>query len=372
MIFKEQKGLIKKMSEMSEMSKSKKAGKVPVLGGFFLAAIAVCGIFAGCRKKDGGLAGNLPSEDRKISVVATIFPEYDWVKNLIEGVEGVELELLLKNGTDLHSYQPGTADIVKISNADLFIYVGGESDFWVSQVLKNSGNKNQFVVSLMEILSQEAKEEETVEGMQVSEEHDHWEGEGGSREEGEAHEDGEEEIEYDEHLWLSVKNAKKAVVKIAEYLEVLDLENSSLYAKNLENYLAQLDGLLTYGEGLKKNSGLSEKPLIFCDRFPFRYMTDELGLKYLAAFSGCSAETEASFETIAFLSQKIREFDQNKVFVTETSDKKIAETVIKNAGFDGKCRIVSVDSMQSATQAQIKAGKNYIGVMKENYSKIFE
>ncbi|MDD5790166.1 MAG: metal ABC transporter substrate-binding protein [Spirochaetia bacterium] len=360
------------MSKSKKISKSKKAGKVPVLGGVFLAAIAVCGIFAGCRKKDGGLAGNLPSEDRKISVVATIFPEYDWVKNLIEGVEGVELELLLKNGTDLHSYQPGTADIVKISNADLFIYVGGESDFWVSQVLKNSGNKNQFVVSLMEILSQEAKEEETVEGMQVSEAHDHWEGEGGSREEGEAHEDGEEEIEYDEHLWLSVKNAKKAVVKIAEYLEVLDLENSSLYAKNLENYLAQLEGLLTYGEELKKNSGFSEKPLIFCDRFPFRYMTDELGLKYLAAFSGCSAETEASFETIAFLSQKVREFDQNKVFVTETSDKKIAETVIKNAGFDGKCRIVSVDSMQSATQAQIKAGKNYIGVMKENYSKIFE
>ena len=352
-----------------------KAKKNLVSGGIIFGAVLwmVTSVFFGCRKKAAGLAGETSSEKRKISVVATIFPEYDWVKNLIEGVEGVELDLLLKNGTDLHSYQPGTADIVKIANADLFIYVGGESDFWVSQVLKNSGNKNQFVVNLMEILSQEAMEEEIVEGMQVSEEHHHLEDEDGLHSEGGGtHSEGEEEIEYDEHLWLSVKNAKKAVIKIAEYLEVLDLENSSVYAKNLENYLAQLEELSACKDELKEKFGLSEKPLIFCDRFPFRYMTEELGLKYLAAFSGCSAETEASFETIAFLSQKVREFDQNKVFVTETSDKKIAETVIKNAGFDGKCRIVSVDSMQSATQAQIKAGKNYIGVMKENYSKIFE
>lgn len=354
-----------------------KAKKNLASGGIILGAVLwiVCSVFFGCRKKDAGLAGEPSSEKRKISVVATIFPEYDWVKNLIEGVEGVELDLLLKNGTDLHSYQPGTADIVKIANADLFIYVGGESDFWVSQVLKNSGNKNQFVVNLMEILSQEAMEEEIVEGMQVSEEHHHLEDEDGLHSEGGGtHSEGEdeEEIEYDEHLWLSVKNAKKAVIKIAEYLEVLDLENSSVYAKNLENYLAQLEELSACKDELKEKFGLSEKPLIFCDRFPFRYMTEELGLKYLAAFSGCSAETEASFETIAFLAKKLREFDLNRVFVTESSDKKIAETVIKNAGLEGKCRILVVDSMQSATQTQIKDGKNYIAVMKENYSKIFE
>lgn len=318
---------------------------------FFAAVLALS--FAGCKKNQNSKTES-EAEKQKLKVVATIFPEYDWVKNLIEGSDSFELELLVKNGTDLHSYQPSTADIVKIASSDLFIYVGGESDSWVSQVIKNSNNKNQFTVNLMEILAQNVKEEETVEGMQSHEEND-------------GHED---EIEYDEHVWLSVKNAKTAVTKIAEYLEVLDLANSSVYAKNLQNYLEKLDSLSEIATELSQKNDFSLKPLIFCDRFPFRYMIDELGAKYFAAFSGCSAETEASFETVAFLSKKVQEFEEPKVFVTENSDKKIAKTVIKNAGFDGKCEIFVIDSMQSATFEQIKAGKNYIDVMKENYEKL--
>ncbi len=314
--------------------------------------------FAGCTKKSGTAGADSKGEE-KIKVVATIFPEYDWAKNLAKGSSGVEVELLIKNGTDLHSYQPSTQDIVKIGSADIFIYVGGESDKWVAQVLKNSRKENQLVVNLMELLAENVKEEELTEGMQ-EEAHSH---------EAENEADGaHEEAEYDEHVWLSVQNAKKAAVKIAECLEVADLENSNIYAANLESYLAELDGIeqktKEVAERVQKSS-----PLIFCDRFPFRYLTDELGAKYFAAFAGCSAETEASFETVAFLVQKTKETDARAVFVTESSDRKLAQTVVAGAGLL-QTEIVVLNSMQSVTQEQADAGASYTQIMLGNLSKI--
>lgn len=323
---------------------------------FFAIICLVVGIcaFNSCKRIQTEKKG---TDENKIKVVATIFPEYDWAKNLVKDSSNVEVELLIKNGTDLHSYQPSTQDIVKIGNADIFIYVGGESDEWVSQVLKNSKKENQIVVNLMQTLSDDIKEEELVEGMQ-----------------GESHDDdGEEadddETEYDEHVWLSVENAKKAVVKIAESLEVADLENSVLYASNLKNYLPELESLDALKNRIADEIQQKNSPLIFCDRFPFRYLIDELNLKYYAAFAGCSAETEASFETVAFLVKKTEELKPDSIFVTESSDKKLAQTVIAGAKLP-ETKITVLNSMQAVTLEQAQNGASYIKIMQENLEKI--
>lgn len=317
----------------------------------FLSGFALSVFFFGCSKK------NL-AED-KLNVVATIFPVYDWVKNVAGDVSGVNLELLVKNGVDLHSFQPSAADIIKISTADVLVFVGGESDSWVKDVLKNPANKNLSVINLMDLLEDSVKEEEFIEGMTAAEAH--------HSEEMESDEP-EEEIEYDEHIWLSVENAKISVQKIAEILSEKNPENAEIYGKNRDSYEKKLDELKNFYS--PKNAGTGT--IIVCDRFPFRYMTDELGINYFAAFVGCSAETEASFETVAFLSKKVQEFGCHKVFVTENSDKKIARTVIKNAVFSGECKIETLDSMQSVTFEQAKSGKNFIDTMKENYIKLSE
>lgn len=322
-------------------------------------AVSICA-FNGCKKGQNEKKG---ADENKIKVVATIFPEYDWAKNLVKDSPNVEVELLIKNGTDLHSYQPSTQDIVKIGNADIFIYVGGESDEWVSQVLKNSKKENQIVVNLMQTLSQDIKEEELVEGMQ-GEDHDDDDAD-------DDHDDDEDddETEYDEHVWLSVENAKKAAVKIAESLEVADLENSVLYASNLKNYLAELESLDTVKTRIAEKIQTQNSSLIFCDRFPFRYLIDELNLKYFAAFAGCSAETEASFETVAFLVKKTEELKPDSIFVTESSDKKLAQTVIAGAKLP-ETKITVLNSMQAVTLEQAENGASYIKIMQENLEKI--
>lgn len=318
----------------------------------FLAGIVFLGFFSGCSKKT--------LNDGKINVVATIFPVYDWAKNVAGDSSEVNVELLVKNGVDLHSFQPSAADIIKISTADVLIFVGGESDAWVKDVLKNPVNKNISVINLMDLLKNSVKQEEFVEGMTTEEHESHSE----ESENSHVH----EEVEYDEHIWLSVQNAEVATEKIAGILCKKDSENAELYTKNKNYYVQRLGQLKEF----YNPQGEKNKTIIICDRFPFRYMTDELGIKYFAAFVGCSAETEASFETIAFLSKKIQELEVQKVYVTESSDKKIAETVIRNAGKTEKCKIEVLDSMQSVTFEQSENGKNYIDVMKENYKKLSE
>ncbi|MBQ0051224.1 MAG: zinc ABC transporter substrate-binding protein [Treponema sp.] len=313
--------------------------------------------FIGCKKS----GENSASSKSKINVVATIFPFYDWTKNISAGSEKINLELLVKNGVDLHSFQPSAGDIIKISSCDVLIYVGGESDSWVDDVLKNPVNKNQKVIKLMEVLSDSVKEEEIVEGMVVTTDST-------TEETGSITED--DEIEYDEHVWLSLVNAKICCEKIAEVLATLDENEKSIFEKNLSDYTAQIDGVwksLFSAENISEN----QNAIIICDRFPFRYMVDELGIKYFAAFAGCSAETEASFETIAFLSGKVQELGLNRVYVTESSDKKIARTVIKNAGLtENECKIIVLNSMQNVTMAQAQNGISYIEIMKKNFEEL--
>lgn len=305
---------------------------------------------------------NNNSSSEKFSVVCTIFPEYDWVKEILGShADNAELTYLLDNGVDLHSYQPTADDIMKISTCDLFVYVGGESDEWVEDALAEAANKDMKVINLMDVLGDSAKVEELKEGMQGEEhEHDHDEDEHEDEHEHE-HEEGEEE--YDEHVWLSLKNAKVLCTEIEKNIEAIDPANASDYKKSLDSYTAKLDEL---DNNIKKAvDSSSVKTLVFGDRFPFRYFTDDYGLDYYAAFIGCSAETEASFETIAFLSGKVKDLDCKTIFTLENSDKSIADTIISTSGKD--VEIAELNSLQSVSQDEIREGASYLSLMQKNY-----
>jgi len=331
-----------------------------------------------CGDKSGSTVGAAATtaEDQKagknLQIVTTIFPEYDWVRQILgENPAGADITLLLDNGADLHSYQPTAEDIAKISTCDLFIYVGGESDEWVNDALKEATNPNMAVIDLLEVLGDSAKQEEVVEGMQADEhDHEHEEGEGHEADEdhdGDAHHHDEREIEYDEHVWLSVKNAKIFVNEIREKVSILDAANADAYKKNAEAYNASLTELDEKYTSLFSNA--KEKTLLFGDRFPFRYMIEDYGLSYYAAFIGCSAETEASFETITFLAGKVDELGLSSIFVLEGGNHKIAETV-KNSTKARDQEIVSLNSMQSTTKQDIEGGATYLGIMETNYETL--
>ena len=278
-----------------------------------------------------------------LSVVATIFPEYDWVRNILgDRTADTELTLLMDSGVDMHSFQPSADDIIKIASCDLFIYVGGESDAWVEDALREAVNPDMVVLDLLDVLGTAAKEEAILEGMEAEE---------------------EEEAAYDEHIWLSLKNAQTLCTAIADTLAELDPENAAVYAENSASYIKSLAALDTAYQATV--DAAARRTMLFADRFPFRYLADDYGLSCYAAFPGCSAETEASFETIAFLSGKVDELALPVVLTIEGSDRRIAETIIENtAGKDQQ--ILSLDSMQGITSADIDAGKTYLSIMEHN------
>ena len=491
-----------------------------------LALMMLAGVLAGCGKpKDAGKAG-------KLKVVTTIFPEYDWVRAILgDKAENAEVTMLLDNGVDLHSYQPTADDIVKISDCDLFVYVGGESDGWVENALKNAANKNMKVINLLEVLGDSVKTEETVEGMQ-EDGHDHghshdeqltendikdrtlsdfagawkslhpyllngdldkfcqhraeededssttkdtylekykasWQcdaekisiegnnitftyGDGKTvsaeytyagyqpklDDEGKirsvryqfetasadapkyvqfndhGHEPGEAEHfhiyfgndgfdalmsgktnpffvkdalsvedildelmghdhgeEADEHVWLSLKNAETLVTAIANTLQELDSANKDTYAANASSYIEKLYAL--DGAYQSAVNGAARKTVLFGDRFPFRYLVDDYGLRYYAAFAGCSTETEASFETVSFLAKKVDELGLPCVLTIEGNNHKLAETIVRSTA-GKKQKVLTMDSMQSTTSKDVANGATYLSVMEKNLSVLKE
>lgn len=309
------------------------------------------------------------SNENKLKVVATIFPEYDWARQIIgEKADQVELTLLLNNGVDLHSYSPSVKDIAKISESDIFIYVGGESDEWVEDVLKNASNKNLRAINLLEVLGDKVKEEEVVEGMQSEEEDEH-EHHHHDVEHEDDYEHEEEEIEYDEHVWLSLRNAQILSAEIAKVLSEKDAKNAAVYQKNLAAYNKKLADLDEKYVTAVKSAG--KNTVLFGDRFPFRYLVDDYGIKYYAAFVGCSAESEASFKTIVFLSEKVNELNLQAVCQIESGNGKIAKTIISNSR-NKKAKLLTFDSLQSTTTKQIKKGASYLGAMEKNLELLKE
>ncbi|MBP5609298.1 MAG: zinc ABC transporter substrate-binding protein [Lachnospiraceae bacterium] len=322
----------------------------------FLMTVLFLTVFLCACAPDQAVAGEqVSAADDSISIVTTIFPEYDWVRSIVgDNPAGAEISMLLDNGVDLHSYQPTAADILNIARCDLFIYVGGESDKWVDDALKEAVNKDMIVIDLLDELGSAVKEEELVEGMEVGEED---------------HEGEEEEPEYDEHVWLSLKNSRVLCGVIEAALEKIDSSNASLYKSNLDAYLAELDALDK--EYAAVVAGSDKDTVLFADRFPFRYLADDYGLKYYAAFAGCSAESEASFETVTFLAGKVDELSLKRVLVIESSDGKIAETVIANTS-SADASVLTMNSIQSVTADDVKAGISYLGLMQQNLEVLKE
>lgn len=299
-------------------------------------------VLSGCAPQDDSAASN------KLNIVTTIFPAYDWVREILGAeTDRAEITMLLDSGVDLHSYQPTVDDIVKISDCDLFLYVGGESDGWVEDALKNAPNKERKVIRLLDVLGDSAKAEETVAGMQ-EEKHDH-----------------EEEAEYDEHIWLSLKNAQVLVAAISEALQESDPARKDTYAANAAAYVEKLSAL--DGEYRAAVDSGKYKTLLFGDRFPFRYLADDYGLDYYAAFPGCSAETEASFETVSFLAGKMDALGLPCVLTIEGTQHKIAETIVQNTAQKNQ-QVLTMDSMQAVTANDAASGVSYLSIMEKNLS----
>ena len=306
------------------------------------------------------LAGCAPKQQQnttKLKIVATTFPQYDWIREIIgKDNTNVDLQLLMKNGGDLHSYQQTAGDIANIADANLFVYVGGESDEWVDDALEEKTNKDMKVINMMQTLGDDIDEEE--EGLEKeSEDHDH-------DHDDKDHDDKDhDEIEYDEHVWLSLKRAQKIVKAIADELVELDPTNAKKYQANAEAYIAKLSSLDKSYESTVNT--VKDKTWIFADRMPFHYLAKDYGITTYAAFNGCSTETNASFNTIVTLAKYADEFGINHIMTIEGSDHKLAKAVIENTAEKNQ-EILTLNSLQSVSQSDIDKGLTYYGAMEEN------
>lgn len=325
--------------------------------GLVMASVLTVSAFCGCgasrmaadSDQKGGSVPQNAANAAAYSIVCTTFPQYDWIRNIIgDDSDKFQLTMLLDQGTDLHSYQPTAEDIAKIADADMFVYVGGESDGWVESALKEATNKDMKVVNMLDALGTAVKVEEVVPGMQA--------------EEGEETEEGEGP-ENDEHVWLSLRNAVTLTDALSENIQEIDPANKEDYVENAGKYVDKLNDLdgryeLTVSKGKRQ-------AILFGDRFPFRYMADDYGLTYYAAFVGCSAESEASFETITFLAQKVDDLKLPVILTIEGADHNIAES-IKNATESKNQEILTMNSMQSVTAEAVADGETYLNMMEDN------
>lgn len=291
--------------------------------------IAVLSIFLLFTASGCAPTGYNSADNGKISIVCTVFPQYDWVKNLISGAEDkYELTLLTDKGVDIHSYQPSADDIIKIAESSLIIYTGGESDAWVKDYTKDIEGKS--FINMLEAVEDDALYDA-------------------------------EENENDEHVWMSFDNAEEICEKISEQLIRFDPSGEELYQKNQENYENKLEALeKEYADAVDSSKN---KTAVIADRFPFRYLFDEYDISYYAAFPGCSAETEASFEKVKTLSEKAE--SASAVLVTDNGNISLAQTVISNTSDKNK-PILSLCSMQNVKKEDIDNGFTYLTAMRDN------
>ena len=325
-----------------------------------------CGMSGQQTEQNGGKEQNT-EENKKISVVATIFPQYDFVRQIAG--DNVELKMLLKPGEETHSYEPTPQDIIAIQNSDLFIYVGGENDAWVEDILESMPDNGRTTLKLVDCV--DTVEEEHVEGMKEERGHDHDEDDAEHEEDETDHEEhGQEEIhsvhEIDEHVWTSPLNAIKIVEQIKEELCEIDPENASDYEENAEAYVAQLNELDQEFQDVVDHS--KRKLMIFGDRFPFRYFAEAYGLDYYAAFSGCASDTEPSAATMAFLINKVRDENIKTVLKMELSNENIAKAIAEATNADVK----EFYSCHNLTAEQFADGETYLSLMEKNVETLRE
>lgn len=298
----------------------------------------------GCSKNiEGGIR-------QKPTIVASFYPQYAWIKEIL-GSRGdsMNVVLLVKNGMDLHSYQPSAEDIATIAQSDVVVYIGGPSDGWIQKALTATSKQGRIGVNLMESLGEQVKAEELVEGMEHEESEEHH---------GDNHE------EYDEHVWLSLKNAEIFVNKLAQVLSDLDKDHAEEYKTNALAYIAKIKAL--DGDFRQMVESASNKTILVGDRFPFRYLVDDYGVKYYAAFVGCSAESEAGFETVAFLAHKMDSLQLPAIYIIDGGNRKIADAILGASKNSKKVPVLILNSMQSAAAQNIKSGDDYLGAMQGN------
>ena len=301
--------------------------------------------FSGCSNANTASNTDSNSGSDKISIVTTIFPQYDFSREIAG--ENAEITMLLPPGSESHSYEPTPQDIIKIQNCDLFIYVGGESDTWVSGIIE-SMDKPVKTLTLMDCV--DVVEEESVEGMEAEEEAS----------------GGEKEIEYDEHVWTSPKNAVKITEKITAALCEIDSANAQTYNANSKSYIDKLNALDKSFQDVV--DGASNKTVVFGDRFPLRYFVDAYGLSYYAAFPGCSTDTEPSAATIAFLINKVKTEKISTVFYIEFSNHQVADSIAEATG----AKTALFQSCHNVSQANLDSGATYLSLMQQNVETLRE
>ncbi|MDR1131144.1 MAG: metal ABC transporter substrate-binding protein [Oscillospiraceae bacterium] len=305
-------------------------------------------VLAGCARQNKPIE---TSTGDKLSVVATIFPPYDFTR-AVAG-DSADVTMLLPPASESHSFEPTPQDIIKIQNCDVFIYVGGESDEWVNEVLSSMDTSGMKIVTLMDCV--DVVEEEIVEGMEDEEEAEDPAGSGEA-----------EEPEYDEHVWTSPENAKLIVQKISDALCEADAAGATTYKQNTAAYLSKLDALDSAFQTVV--DAAARKTLVFGDRFPFRYFADAYGLTYFAAFPGCSTETEASAATVKFLIDKINAEKIPVVFHIELSNEKMANTISEATG----AKVLLLHACHNISKADFEAGKTYLDIMTANVTVLKE
>jgi len=310
-----------------------------------LVMVLVLCFFMGC--------GSEKQDDGKINIVCTVYPAYDFIMNIVgENADNVNVTYLLEKGVDMHNFQPTAEDIINMTNSDLMVYVGGESDSSIKEIIGAVNTNSVPLLSLVEV-----KEEEFLPGM----EHDHEHDENCEIDHG-------HEAEYDEHVWLSIKNSIVIVDKLCEAVCAIDPDNEDSYKANAKAYIEKLTVLDKKYEDMAGNA--VRNIVLVADRFPFQYLADDYGLTCYAAFPGCSAETEAGFETVVFLAETLKANKLPVIFTLENSDGAVAKTVASSAGVDVKTGVL--DSMQSVSRTQIDNGYSYISAMEKNLAALTE
>ncbi len=281
----------------------------------------------------------------KLIIRTTSFPGYDFARAIAK--DKANIKMLLKPGSEMHDFEPTPQDIKDIKNSDIFIYVGGESDEWIDDILDDVDTSKTKIIKLMDLVN--IVEEEQVEGMEE-----------------ESKEEESEETEYDEHIWTSPMNAVTIINKIKDEIIELDKDNKEVYEENANNYV---DKLLVIDSQIREIVANSKrKELIFGDRFPLRYFVDEYYLSYYAAFPGCSEQTEASAKTLTFLINKVKEDHIPVVFHIELSSGKIANAISSETG----AKVLEFKSAHNILQKDFESGITYIDIMNDNIKVLKE
>lgn len=292
------------------------------------------------------------NDSDKLNVVTTIFPAYDFAREVTG--EEAEVTMLLQPGTEAHTYEPTPKDIKAIQNCDVFIYTGGENDVWVEDILSTMDTSDMVQIRMVDCV--ETLEEAELEG---TEEHEH--------EEEHSHEEGEDHAhEIEEHVWTSPVNSMAIVDTIADKLAEKDSENAEIYRKNAKAYLTELENLNQKFKDVVAEA--EQKTIVFGDRFPILYFAEEYELSYYAAFPGCASDTEPSASTIAFLTDKVKNENIPVVFKIELSNGKVAETIAESTG----AKVLTFETCHNLTREDFENGETYLTLMERNVETLKE